>query len=76
MANNDGFEEAFNTPRWIVNVGAIISFIFTAMGIFPAIRKTNKNWLRKHYYYINGFIIGLFSAFLLNRYLEVLKVKH
>jgi iron complex outermembrane receptor protein len=21
VANNDGFEEAFNTPRWIINVG-------------------------------------------------------
>ena len=43
--------------------GAIISLIFTALGIIPAIRKTNKNWLRKHYYYINGSVIGLFSAF-------------
>jgi hypothetical protein len=40
-----------------------VGIVFTTSGIVPAIRKKGKNWLRWHYYGMNGSIMGLFAAF-------------
>ncbi|MEZ4901965.1 MAG: outer membrane beta-barrel protein [Spirosomataceae bacterium] len=44
VVNNDGFEEAFNTPRWMVNIGLNQSGLTKNMGICI------------HYKYQEGFL--------------------
>lgn len=58
-----GVMEFFKDKPGPFHMGAIVSLIFTALGIIPVMRKKGKNWLIRHYIYINGSIIGLFAAF-------------
>ena len=58
-----GVMEFFKGKPGPFHVGAIVSLIFTALGIIPVMRKKGKNWLLRHYIYINGSLIGLFAAF-------------
>lgn len=45
------------------HVLTIVSLVFLMKGMIPVLRKKNKNWLRQHYYGINGAVIGLYAAF-------------
>lgn len=58
-----GVMEFFKGKPGPFHFGAIVSLIFTALGVIPVIRKKGKNWLMRHYVYINGSLIGLFAAF-------------
>jgi len=58
-----GVMEFFKGQPGPFHFGAIVSIVFTTIGIIPAIRKKGKNWLRWHYYGMNGSIMGLFAAF-------------
>ncbi|MEM8909261.1 MAG: DUF2306 domain-containing protein [Bacteroidota bacterium] len=42
---------------------ALVSLFAIIRGILPAIRRTQANWLRSHYYYMNWSVVGLYCAF-------------
>lgn len=42
---------------------AIISLLTLALGIIPAIRKTNPKWYGKHFYFMSWSVVGLYCAF-------------
>jgi uncharacterized membrane protein len=42
---------------------ALISFATLLAGIIPAIRKTSKQWYRKHFYFMSWSVVGLYCAF-------------
>jgi uncharacterized membrane protein len=58
-----GVTEFVNGSFGPFHFGSLVSLFFTIIGTDAAIRKKGPNWLRRHYYYINGSIIGLFAAF-------------
>jgi uncharacterized membrane protein len=58
-----GVMEFFKGQPGPFHFGAIVSIVFTTIGIVPAIRKKGKNWRVWHYYGMNGSIMGLFAAF-------------
>ncbi|MCP4457395.1 MAG: DUF2306 domain-containing protein [Cytophagales bacterium] len=42
---------------------AVMSLACVLAGIIPAIRRKNNDWLKRHYYYMGGSVIGLYAAF-------------
>lgn len=58
-----GVMEFFKGKPGPFHMGAIVSLIFTTLGIIPVMRKKGKNYLQRHYVYISGSLIGLFAAF-------------
>jgi uncharacterized membrane protein len=58
-----GVMEFFKGQPGPFHFGAIVSIVFTSIGIVPAIRKKGKNWRIWHYYGMNGSVMGLFAAF-------------
>ena len=42
---------------------AVISLITLGMGIVPAMRKKQKNWFTRHFYFMNWSVVGLYCAF-------------
>lgn len=58
-----GVMEFFKGKPGPFHFGAVVSLVFTTLGIVPVIRKKGDKWLLRHYLYINGSIIGLFAAF-------------
>ncbi len=41
----------------------LLSLFSIAMGILPAIRRKNDQWLYNHFYFMNWSVVGLYCAF-------------
>ncbi|MBX7226113.1 MAG: hypothetical protein K1X55_08780 [Chitinophagales bacterium] len=57
-------------PFHILTMVSLVSLI---RGMIPVIRRKDKDWLRKHYYGINGAVIGLYAAFFVEATFRTLK---
>jgi len=59
------------TSFWMHTFGTFGPFHFAAVmslacvlaGIIPALRRENNEWLKRHYYFMGGSVIGLYAAF-------------
>ena len=47
----------------IFHYGAIFSLITVLAGVVPAIRRSNKHWIVRHYSFMYWSLIGLYAAF-------------
>ncbi len=47
----------------IFHYGAIFSLITVLAGVVPAIRRSNKHWVARHYSFMYWSLIGLYAAF-------------
>jgi hypothetical protein len=42
---------------------ALLSLLTLVAGILPAIRRIDKTWINKHYYFMSWSVVGLYCAF-------------